>query len=489
MIRHPFTLDHLASKLASSLSGATLVEIYSQEKFTITMRWVLDGTSISLLASVEPQYGTIVIRDDAHRARRNTMDVFQTLIGQRLATVTRHPQDRIVSFWFESAQLHVLLYGGATGNILLTSDGIVRDSLRERQALVEKPFAVPEFTPRLGPHYEALAATGVDVEQACATSDTYYVLERDGEVLFSLLPLPSWTVVDATHDIFAALQKTIGTRRKTAHLTTARSVTVKQLERDRSKLARGIQGMQSDAAQADRASLYRMYGDMLLSLPNPSTIAAKSIVLADWNGVEQTITLDDLRTYVQNADVYYARARKSEKAADDRRRRLPQYVERLARVEAQLERINSASSIDDLESLVNKRMVKQTESAAPQQKYRTFVLNDTYTLYVGRSAANNDELTMRFAKQNDWWFHARGVSGSHAVLRGGEGAEKPPKQIIERAAAIAAYYSQARNASYIPVVYTQRKNVRKPKGANVGAVTLERETVIMVKPEAPAETE
>jgi len=115
-----------------------------------------------------------------------------------------------------------------------------------------------------------------------------------------------------------------------------------------------------------------------------------------------------------------------------------------------------------------------------------FRLDDVYTLYVGKSAANNDELTMRFAKQNDWWFHARGVSGSHAILRGG-GSEKPPKQILEQAAAIAAYYSHARNASYTPVVYTQRKYVRKPKGANVGAVTLERETVIMVRPSIPGE--
>lgn len=122
------------------------------------------------------------------------------------------------------------------------------------------------------------------------------------------------------------------------------------------------------------------------------------------------------------------------------------------------------------------------------KKYRVFVLDEDYTVFVGKSAANNDELTMRFAKQNDLWFHARGVSGSHAILRGPE-PEHPPKKILEQAAAIAAYYSNARNASYTPVVYTLRKYVRKPKGANVGAVTLERERVIMVTPSIPGGTE
>lgn len=60
-----------------------------------------------------------------------------------------------------------------------------------------------------------------------------------------------------------------------------------------------------------------------------------------------------------------------------------------------------------------------------------------------------------------------------------------PKEILERAAAITAYYSQARNASYVPVVYTQRKYIRKPKGANIGAVTIEREQTIIVKPALP----
>lgn len=91
---------------------------------------------------------------------------------------------------------------------------------------------------------------------------------------------------------------------------------------------------------------------------------------------------------------------------------------------------------------------------------------------------------MKFARQQDWWMHVRGASGSHAVLRGVKG-DRIPKSILEKAAAITAYYSQARNASYVPVIYTQRKYVRKPKGANVGAVVVDREQTVMVRPALP----
>lgn len=87
---------------------------------------------------------------------------------------------------------------------------------------------------------------------------------------------------------------------------------------------------------------------------------------------------------------------------------------------------------------------------------------------------------MRFAKHNDLWFHARGVSGSHAVLRH-NGKGKTQKILLKKRLP----YSSARNASYTPVAYTEKKYIRKPKGAHPGAVVMEREKVVMVSPGLP----
>ena len=139
--------------------------------------------------------------------------------------------------------------------------------------------------------------------------------------------------------------------------------------------------------------------------------------------------------------------------------------------------------MDEYKDLLNTPENKQDE---PASRFRVFDLGEGYILYVGKSAANNDELTVKFAKPNDLWFHARGSSGSHAVLRLNK-EEKPPKFILQKAASIAAYYSGSKNAKYTPVCYTYKKYVHKPKGSNPGSVTISREEVIMVEPKLPDE--
>ena len=135
-------------------------------------------------------------------------------------------------------------------------------------------------------------------------------------------------------------------------------------------------------------------------------------------------------------------------------------------------------------------VIMQQETQPINIKFRVFELDENYTLYVGKNAANNDELTMKFAKPNDIWLHARGSSGSHCVIKSKSNKnEKIPKIILQKAAEIAAYYSGAKNARYTPVCYTQKKYVHKPKNANTGAVVLQREEIIMVEPKLPKNEE
>jgi len=120
-------------------------------------------------------------------------------------------------------------------------------------------------------------------------------------------------------------------------------------------------------------------------------------------------------------------------------------------------------------------------------KFRQFILYDKYLIFVGKSSKNNDELTTGFAKQNDYWFHARSVSGSHVVLRYDKSKGDIQKNILEKAAAIAAFYSKAKTSGLVPVSYTQKKYVIKRKGMEPGKVYLLKEKVLIVKPEIPKE--
>ncbi|RPI67483.1 MAG: DUF814 domain-containing protein, partial [Ignavibacteriae bacterium] len=292
--------------------------------------------------------------------------------------------------------------------------------------------------------------------------------------------------LESSSDVLALLQRAFAERFRRTRLDKVRTELLKGYDREIRKLQKALEAMRSDAAQADRAAERRMIGDLLMSHHEPRARDLASIDLVTWDGDPLTVKLDPKKTIIDNAQDYYAKARNAEAAAVERQQRIPKTERRLRELEVLREHVAANTDVTELERLRKRPM--STQGPTPETlPYRVFQLDDDHTLYVGKSAANNDQLTMRFAKQNDWWFHARGSSGSHCVLRG-PGNVKPPKAILEAAAAIAAYYSGSRNASWTPVVYTQRKNVRKPKGSNVGAVVLDREEVIMVKPGLPPET-
>ena len=122
-------------------------------------------------------------------------------------------------------------------------------------------------------------------------------------------------------------------------------------------------------------------------------------------------------------------------------------------------------------------------------KYWHYLIEDIYNVYVGRDSKSNDYLSVKFAKQNDYWFHARGLPGSHVVLRVDNVKQGIPKPIIKKAASLAAIHSKAKTTGTASVSYTFAKFVYKKKGMAPGKVILTKENTLLVKPEIPKNCE
>ena len=101
-----------------------------------------------------------------------------------------------------------------------------------------------------------------------------------------------------------------------------------------------------------------------------------------------------------------------------------------------------------------------------------------------KTDVDNDHLSIKLAKPNDFWFHVRGMPGSHVVLRV-EGEKEPDRETLKRAAAVAAYYSKARNGGGVPVSCTRARYVTKPRGAKPGLVQIRKESILKVHPTLP----
>jgi hypothetical protein len=309
------------------------------------------------------------------------------------------------------------------------------------------------------------------------------------------------------------------------------------LEKRRDKVGRTLLHLHNDAASAKQAAHRQYHAEVLIAQPALDRKGLSEVVVQGWTGEMVRIPLNPALSLKENAELLFSKARESRQAQTHREERTRLLEREASNLDTVLLALAAVHTIQALRSFAaqyrmtitdkhtravfdevagtsavahhpasaalehssrslskksakssGKEQYRQQNTQQPVKKFREFTLPEGYVLLVGKTAADNDELTVRVAKPHDYWFHARGVAGSHVVLRSPQKDKKPPKYIVEQAAAIAAYYSKARNASLTPVAYTQRKYVRKPKGAAVGAVLMEREDVIMVRPRLPDNT-
>ena len=191
---------------------------------------------------------------------------------------------------------------------------------------------------------------------------------------------------------------------------------------------------------------------------------------------QRTIKLDVLKTPQNNAAAMFKEYNKL-KTAEQHLTAL------IAEGERQLEYLNSvmdeterAETEDDLAEikaeLIGTGYIKKQRGAKERKRKKQgpmrFVSSDGFEILVGRSNAQNDELTTKTARRTDIWLHTKTVHGSHVIISCDGVA--PPEKTIEEAAQLAVYYSQARDGGKTQVDYTMVRNVRKPSGSLPGKV-------------------
>ena len=132
-------------------------------------------------------------------------------------------------------------------------------------------------------------------------------------------------------------------------------------------------------------------------------------------------------------------------------------------------------------------MPRPPRNEPPETRVWQYELPGGWIVFAGRTDRDNDRLSLRLAKPNDWWFHVRGLPGSHVILR--VPADREPDNVtIMAAAAIAAWHSRKREARVVAVSATRARYVTKPRGAQPGTVEIRRDKVLNVRPSLPPAT-
>jgi predicted ribosome quality control (RQC) complex YloA/Tae2 family protein len=258
----------------------------------------------------------------------------------------------------------------------------------------------------------------------------------------------------------------------------------------RSRLERRQDALKRAMLEATEADQWRVWGDWILTYAHAIAPGQSELVAEIGGGEVLIIPLDPERSPGDNAQRYYSRYRKAQRARSDGPERLAEVglaLDDLEQLEVDLQLAASRPEIDQVRAaLIEAGYLRTRKNRAPRTAASAPLAlpsPDGLTILVGRNSRQNDQLTFGQANGDDWWFHARGVPGAHVVVRAG-GRELPPAT-IRRAAELAAHFSRLRNESHVVVDYTQRHHVRRIPRAAPGLVTYSHEQSIGVSPRGP----
>lgn len=270
------------------------------------------------------------------------------------------------------------------------------------------------------------------------------------------------------------------------------------LARARRKLER----QEAELAEAEQPESYREMGNLLLAQLGKVPPGAREAVLEDYYhpGRERIVPLDPALTPAQNADRLFHHYRRMVSRREHAARQLSttrEELEQLEALEIALELAEDDDDLDDVEEILASlapRSVPATPARPSPAGARTrpggrplrFRSSDGLLVLVGKSARQNQQL-LRLAGPDDLWLHAKDLPGAHVIVRAGEAGPIPPTTVVE-AAHLAAFFSKGRGGGPVPVDYTLRRYVRRPKGAPPGKVVYDRQETLFVTPD-PARVE
>ena len=243
---------------------------------------------------------------------------------------------------------------------------------------------------------------------------------------------------------------------------------------------------------ADKKDIYRVYGDLLNTYGYSLKGGESSFTTENFydDNKEITIPLDKNKSAKENAKKYYdkyAKLSRTTKALSEEILNTKNDIEHLLSIQTALDVSSDDESLSQIrQELVDFGYIKK-HSSGKQKKSTShpyhYISTDGYDIYVGKNNYQNEELTFKVATGNDWWFHAKGIPGSHVILKSNN-EEELPDRAYEEAAALAAYYSKAKDADKVEVDYIQKKNIKKVAGAAPGFVIYHSNWSMVATPKA-----
>lgn len=289
------------------------------------------------------------------------------------------------------------------------------------------------------------------------------------------------------------LDKHFRTLEQDATLTRGRAALQTSLERVLLAREVALSGLYEGKSRGEQAPEGQITGDLILAYQASITPGADSVDVWDFEGQPRTIRLDPELSVIENANRYFEKARKAKNALGEILDQITRIEETCVELRSALHELAAATTVTELDALRDEAKRKrwlhvQVPGSHTQKEDRPFAGHRIreltaphgYKVLYGENSEANDYLTLRVAKPNDWWLHVRGNVSAHVVIATANQPDKVPAEVLRYAALVAVRHSPMKHSSYVPVDYTLKKYVRRPRGAKSGTVEYTHERSIHV---------
>ncbi len=492
----------VVGEIKAALTGGLIQKIHQPQPFLLTFDIRIPGKSFSLLLSVEPQFARIHLSTQKLENPQAPYGFCQYLRshldGGRIESLDQEPEDRIVYLTIHKSAKKYILVIALTGNqsniFVLNEERAILRSLKPSKFEVGVRYVPP---PR--PNH--------------SSSPLPLTTPLTGERTSGQQPFP------ISLELEKRFSHKVATRRKLEWY----KIRSTQLNKALKQTTKREKTLEADLMKAEKYREYQRYGELLKSQLHTLQPRQSIIEVVDYYDPTLptlTLPLNELKDPVWNMEDYFRKYRKYLSAQEHLQPRLEKARSEIHAIKEELVQLekdelvalvdmpthtthhNSESTVplypqaDQPKHIKGKRQkTSQTtsinllgkslqgqtgKSPSLAKHYRTFESFDGLSIFVGKSAKDNDFLTLKIAKPDDVWLHARGCPGSHVVVRLDKATELP-HETLRDAATLALFYSDLKKSGKGEVIHTLRKFVKKSKGLKAGAVHVTREKSIWIE--------
>ncbi len=309
----------------------------------------------------------------------------------------------------------------------------------------------------------------------------YYILNKEGVISLSLLPTDNIentfdNPIDAINEFFHHRISTAAFQKEKTSLLSQVNGKLKQAGSYYKKNRQKLTELEGDLH-------YSQWADLIMANLNKIKQGMEQIELENLYDEQKpvSIKLKKELSPQKNAEVFYRKGKNQTIEVKTLKESIDKKEKEIGHLNELRSSLIKATEMNDLKQLSGSVVTQVPD----KQKTLALPYHETefkgFKIWIGKNAAANDTLTLKHSYKEDLWLHAKDVPGSHVLIKHQSG--KPfPKDVIEHAAGLAAYYSKRKNESLCPVAYTPKKFVRKRKGDPAGSVVVEREEVILTEP-------